>query len=84
MGYERDVQGRIVNPLIHKVLWVSFHRSFRKNIRNYDIAILGLKWSLQFSTALTPLCLPDFLFSDINKGYSCYLCRLKYINLILF
>jgi hypothetical protein len=67
MGSSRDPQGRLLNPVMHDVIWVSFHQSYMKAEREYDVAVLGLKWSLQFSHTLAPICLPDPQSSDTNN-----------------
>jgi len=41
-------------------------RSFLKTTKDFDVAVIGTKWSLQFSEGLSPICMPDVEASDAN------------------
>ncbi len=63
----RAANGNALQPSLVRVLWVSVPPAFRKvSSREFDIAVIGTMWSLQFSDALMPICLPDLSASDTN------------------
>ncbi len=41
-GYARDVDGNTYRPQKVSVLFVAFHRSYTKQYKEYDLAILGM------------------------------------------
>ncbi|XP_059090542.1 uncharacterized protein LOC131886277 isoform X2 [Tigriopus californicus] len=63
---ERDVYGRRFEPNLFRVTWVSVHPSYRRLTGNYDVAVVGLMWNMQFSSVLMNICLPDLSASDTN------------------
>ena len=50
------------------VLWISLHPNFDKKTREYNIAILGLSYPLQFHAHLYQICLPSLDNTDANAG----------------
>ena len=61
-----SAQGAKYSENVHDVIWVTFHRSYTRTQREYDVAILGTRWTLQFSPSLLPVCLMDSRYSDSN------------------
>ena len=51
-----------------EVLWIALHKNFDKKTRNYNIAVVGLTYPLQFHAHLYQICLPDTGSIDSNAG----------------
>lgn len=64
---ERDPQGRTLVPNYNRIIWVAFHESFTHSLREYDVSVMGLKFSIMFNPAVAPICLPDPQSSDTNN-----------------
>jgi hypothetical protein len=50
------------------VLWIALHPSFELSTREFNLAVVGLTYPLQFHAHLYQICLPSGSYSDSNAG----------------
>ncbi len=65
---DQDPHGYKAKDEFVGVLWISIHPSFKKSTREYNLAILGLTFPLQFHAHMYQICLPSQVYSDSNAG----------------
>ena len=62
------MHGMQMYPYWINIMWVSLYEGYTKAQREYDVAVIGLMWSISFTHALMPACLPDSASSDKNSS----------------